>query len=207
MPKLSALPAISAPALGDKLVETQASTTTDGETTIQNLITLINANQPLIWWQELGRATSAGGVTTLSVGSFAACTYLRFIMVVLPAVAYNSGRLQFNGDTGASNYPYRVATNGAADTTGATNGVAVDVGNASQASPTYTVVDIVNVLAQEKVYLGQGSDAGASGTSGVPNRRELAGKWANTSAQITSATLATATTLNSGSALIVLGHN
>ncbi len=165
-------------------------------------------SQTASWYQEIARSTVASGTpTTIQAGPFPAYKYLRILVVALVSTTFSSGRMQFNGDTGASNYPFRLSTNGGADTTGTTNGLAMDAGNSTQASPTFITIDMFNVAAQEKVAVIQSGDAGTAGTGGVPNRRPILAKWVNTSAQATSLAFVSAAGLNAGSEIIVMGHN
>ena len=106
MPKLSALPTISAPALADKIVETVASGPTDGEATIQTILALLTSSNVFgatvqsqtnsasaggtMWWVNLAGVKLMWGVTnavqgTSSGGANGAVTMPAFLTTVQAA--------------------------------------------------------------------------------------------------------------------------
>lgn len=161
-----------------------------------------------IWWQELARTTLSSSGDTISLGSFTAAKYLRIIYSCIATGGTITGVIQFNGDNGA-NYARRSSVGGAADTTAtATTSINVDPG-ASGAFPFFGELDVINILAQEKLVSGHCIGQSTAGAANAPTRSEIAHKWANTSAQITGFALINTGTGDyaAGSEVIVLGHN
>ena len=132
------------------------------------------------FWEELASVDISTG-TTSTTGTFTAKKYL-WVQVYMnsSSVAYD---YTFNSDTG-SNYAYRKSTNGGGD--GATASDSVFLSNHGFAAhPHYDNFFIVNNSANEKLVIGNRMSQGTAGAA-IPNRQEIAGKWANTSSQITS---------------------
>jgi len=97
-------------------------------------------------------------------------------------------RQQYNGDT-AANYAARVALDGGGDFT-ATNLVEINwdlLGN--QQADSMVNQTTINLSAQEKLLSGGSVGNNGNGAGNVPNRRENAYKWVNTSAQINASRL------------------
>ena len=164
-----------------------------------------NASTGKIWWEELGRTTLSADSDTISIGSFAAKTYLMFIWSIVPNGIVDVA-LSFNLDTG-NNYHRRFSTNGGADSTGQTTAISVNPDTA--ATTKSGIVTVLNVAGQEKIVNLYSVTNGAAGAANAPARREGICKWANTVDQITSARLSNSGAGNcaAGSELIVLGHN
>lgn len=159
-----------------------------------------------IWWQQLGRTTLGSGGDSLSV-TFTAKKYLHIIAHTIDTGGTNNQALTFNADTG-NNYARRISINGAADASGA--GVAsIACQVATAASPATVILDVVNVAAVEKIVYGYTFARGTAGAAANPDRAELSGKWANTSAQVTTVTITNSGTGDyaTGSEITVLGHN
>lgn len=158
-----------------------------------------------IWWEEIGRATASGAVSSLDTGTIAARKYLKILQYAIPTGALSSLAIQFNGDTG-SNYYYRVADNGGSQLTGTTSGLPTDTGGSS-AEIVQAEIFVSNLAAKQKIAQGAAMSDGAGGTN-IPKQRVGFAKWNNTSAQITRVVLAAVgNTMASGSEIIVLGHN
>lgn len=164
-----------------------------------------NASTGKIWWEELGRTTLSADSDTISIGSFAAKTYLMFIWCVVPSGVVDVS-MRFNNDSG-SNYHRRFSTNGAADSTGQGTGISVNPDGATAAK--IGIVSVLNIASQEKVVNLYSTSMSVAGAANAPARREGAAKWANTTDQITSANLFNggAGSCAAGSELIVLGHD
>lgn len=160
-----------------------------------------------IWWEELGRTTLSVASDTISVTSIAARRYLKVLFFVAATSGTINSRLQFNNDTG-NNYAERSSSNGGADGTSSSN---TNVGLTQSASTNfrYGEATILNVATQEKLVIGHVTEAGISGAGNVPTRAEMAGKWANTSNQITRIDLINIGTgdFAIGSEVVILGHN
>lgn len=90
--------------------------------------------------------------------------------------------MRFNNDS-SNTYAYRGSTDGGADVTANTQ-------SSIQIFPTTTdginsVTNIINISTKEKILHGHSFNGGGVGVSNPPDRREIAGKWANTSNSIT----------------------
>jgi hypothetical protein len=137
------------------------------------------------FWQELASVELSSSSNTISSGTFAAKKYL---MVVFYGNDANSGsatpRIRFNSDTG-NNYADRTSNNGASDATSTSQSFAF-ISEADIDSGTLITFNIVNKSDKEKLFTGSGTRISSTGSSNVPSRFEFTGKWANTSAQITS---------------------
>ncbi len=134
------------------------------------------------FWQELADVELSATANEINSGTFTAKKYL---MVQLHGVADGSisgSDLQFNGDDGA-NYARRYSANGDSDGTGTSESTLGGIGTASGDS--FVNWFIINKSDKEKLVIGEGL-ANTTGAGNAPDRRELTGKWANTSAQITS---------------------
>ena len=134
------------------------------------------------FWQELASVELSSTVNEIDSGTFTAKKYL---MVEFNAIADGSisgSDLQFNGDTG-SNYARRYSANGDTDATGTSETTLGGGTGGSHIANNYWY--IINKSAQEKLAIGEAIWT-ATGAGNAPSRRELTGKWANTSAQITS---------------------
>ena len=159
-----------------------------------------------VWWEELGRTTLGGNASSLTVSSIPARKYLSLIMSWIPS-GILSTQIQFNGDTGA-NYSYAYSFNGAANALGVSQNQLFASPNGGLALAGYSIIDFVNITAQEKIGFGRQIDVGAAGAGSAPSRSEFSAKWANTSAQISSVVFKTSTNnFAAGTSLIVLGHD
>ena len=94
--------------------------------------------------------------------------------------------LQFNSDTG-SNYGWRISSEGASDVASSSGQVrlVVDRGQVSSA-PSKITGYIINKSDKEKLVISEAIAQETAGAGNAPGRRELVGKWANTSSAITS---------------------
>ena len=161
-----------------------------------------------MWWEELGRTTLSGAGDTISITSISARKYLKILISVLDTGGTIGPLLRFNNDSG-SNYSIRYSDNGAADATAGSQGqIALDAG-APAAYPHFAVVEVVNILAQEKIAIGHTIGRGSTGGANTGTKREVMGKWANTSAQITRVDVVNtgAGDFAVGSEVVVLGHD
>ena len=90
--------------------------------------------------------------------------------------------LTFNSDTG-SNYAVRESVNGGADSTNVSQ-ANTDNLTGTVTGDVFATINIINEVSKEKLFISNGLES-ASGASNSPERKEMVGKWANTSAQIT----------------------
>lgn len=159
------------------------------------------------WWEEVGRTTLTSVGSTITITGVPARKYLKIIGNLVDNGSAITGTMTFNNDSTA-NYAQTNSTAGAADGSLASQNslvVAVD----SAATPRIFEMEVVNNTAKEKLFQGHAMSQGAAGAATVPIRREINGKWANTSTQITRVDVQTSTANNFavGSEVIVLGHD
>lgn len=159
-----------------------------------------------IWWEELGRHTLSSNANQMEVTSIPARKYLRFIVVCIASGGNVSVDMQFNNDTSATSYTYAVNTQAStADANATTSRVVFDTAASAIAK---VFCDAVNIANREKIIDGLCVDAEAVGSSNIPTRRLVYGKWANTAAQISSVKVSTTgNNYAAGSEIVVLGHN
>ena len=131
-------------------------------------------------WEQLATVTGDGSAV-MSTGTITAKKYLMYQFF---AGGAQSAQIEFNDDT-AANYTIRQSIDGAADQayTSISGGLGVFIG-ASENNGS-SVGYIVNNSGQEKLVINQTTQQNATGSSNAPVRKELVGKWANTSASIT----------------------
>lgn len=158
------------------------------------------------WYQEIGRTTLGSAGDTISVTSLAVRKYLKVVIFNIDngsAVVHN---LRFNNDTG-SNYAFRTSLNGAADASSVSQ-TAIGFFPSTTAR-VYSVIDIVNVAAQEKLVTCNAVSRGAAGAGNNSDRQLSVGKWANTTDAITRVDVVNtgAGDFASGSEVVVLGHD
>ena len=137
------------------------------------------------FWEELDDSSwSTGGSWTS--GTFTAKKYL-WVQFYTKGGA-GSSYFRFNGDTG-TNYANRYSINGGTDSTitgqpesylGAIDGLS------------FHNLLIINNASNEKLFTHNRVSRSTAGAGTAPTRNEGAGKWANTSDQITSITVTTA---------------
>jgi len=90
--------------------------------------------------------------------------------------------LTFNSDTG-TNYAIRESVNGGSDSTNV-NQANTDNLTGTVTGNVFATVHILNEASKEKLFISEGLES-ASGAGNAPERKELVGKWANTSNAIT----------------------
>ena len=135
------------------------------------------------FWQELVSkeltATSSSN-PQLDTGTFTAKKYLWVNMYLK---SNSDPQTTFNNDTG-TNYAWRYNDDNGSDGSDSNNGSA---GFHYGAHQVHISAYIINKASTEKLYYATITySGGAAAASTVPVRREVAGKWANTSDQITS---------------------
>jgi hypothetical protein len=133
------------------------------------------------FWQELDSVELSATANEINSGTFTAKKYLMVELQVIADGSISGSDLQFNGDTG-SNYARRYRSGGDSEATGTSEAT---LGGGTGGDRGYNTWFIVNVADKEKLAIGEAVWA-SNGAGNTPSRRELTGKWANTSAQITS---------------------
>ena len=153
-------------------------------------------------WKELGRTTSSGSAITVS-----SLTDKRYYMVLYDATAQASGgsdnNWRFNGDTG-SNYAHRKQVNGASDSTGTGQNKIYNMESGGSRHE-FGVFYIANLASKEKLMTGHNVINWTSGASGDASRKEIVGKWANTSDAINAIQLYYSAGSASSGEVVVLG--
>lgn len=168
-----------------------------------------NAN-PIDWWEEIGRTTLGSAGDTISVTSLPGRKYLKIIIYTLATGGTVNHSLDFNADT-ANNYARRSSENGGAETTSNSSGTPLLT--TAQAGWANIEISIINIADQEKVLYATGSlleSAGTGAAADIPDRYEFAGKWANTSDQITRVDVKNSGGTGDyaiGSEVVILGHD
>jgi hypothetical protein len=160
------------------------------------------------WWEELGRTTLSGAGDTISLTGLPARKYLTIFVSVQGTGGTVSAALRFNNDS-ATNYAWRLSSNGGADGSGVSDTGALLTGASTYANFEFQGV-VVNKASVEKLVQGSRRDPGTAGAANLPNRVEYLGKWANTADQITRVDVvntAGAGDFAIGSEIIVLGHD
>ena len=136
------------------------------------------------FWEELASVELSSASDDISSGTFTAKKYLWIQGYIKQDESTASNmRMQFNGDTG-SNYAERQSTNGGSDTTG----VSADHIPTSDGGKFGNLFNafIINNSSNEKLAIVHGTSVNTEGAGTASSRREIVGKWANTSSQITS---------------------
>ena len=111
-----------------------------------------------------------------------------------------------NGDSG-SNYAENGSINGGTNYT-QTSQAQLDLSGGGESKPMFVVQNIMNISDQEKLIINHTNNC-ATGATNAPNRIELAGKWANTSASTSSISFnnTSSGSYDTGSEVVVLGYD
>lgn len=159
------------------------------------------------WWEELGRTTLTPAGDTITLNGLTAKKSLLIYISLQATGGTIIPALRFNNDS-AANYASRAQSNGAADAT-STSTTSININVNSLTTPQFTVLEVKNALANEKLVRGFSHDPGVAGAGNIPNRREMASKWVNTSAQITRVDVINSGTgdFAIGSQIVVYGHD
>ena len=160
-------------------------------------------------WVEVGRTTLGSANTDMLVSSLPDKEYY---MILGHGQGYGSAvsnfRHRFNGDTG-NNYASRQNQNGGSDGTYTTlNGIQQDKATNGD-SGAIIVGYVANKSDKEKLMIMHTGEFGGTGAGTAPvNRKEIVGKWANTSNPISSYTWTQyqgTDQFQSGNEVVVLG--
>ena len=163
-------------------------------------------------WKELDRVTLGSAGDTLDTGTFTAKDNIMVLCSVRNDGSSNlcDPHIRFNNDSG-SNYAFRHSLDGGSDST-STSSSSIDLGaGGNYRGEQFVVCDTNNISAQEKLITASGAfnDQYSVTTGLAPDRSEVVGKWANTSAQINRVELVNTSTgdFASGSEVVVLGYD
>lgn len=171
------------------------------------LLALNSRAQTGEWYEELGKTILTVAGDTITVNSIPARKHLRIIVTLVPSGAVG-GFLRFNNDA-TSTYSNRNSSNGAADATQVSQTGIYAIDASANAELKYSVIDVLNIATLEKLVISSTIEGGTAGASNAPQKREGAGKWTNTSNQITRVDVVNtqAGDFAVGSEVIVLGHD
>lgn len=143
-------------------------------------------------YQLLCQTTLGSSNSTISCNGFTAMKNLHVAMLIRSTGGTGiEPALRFNGDTG-NNYSNRQSTNGGADTTQTSTSRCNLVAGATllvSGNGELVTMDFYNNLSGDrKLGIGIADNGLQTSSATAPNRNEIACKWDNTSAQITSIT-------------------
>ena len=143
---------------------------------------------------------------TITVSGFTAKKNLKAQLFASGTGGTVNCNLTFNSDTG-NNYAIRESINGGSDTTNVSQ-ANTDNLTGTVTGDVFATVHILNEASKEKLFISEGLES-ASGAGNAPERKEMVGKWANTSAQITTIKANNGGTgsYSEGSELIVWGSD
>jgi len=132
-------------------------------------------------WERLADITLEEAGDKLDSGTITAKKYLRVEIHTFPTGGTIKEDITFNNSTG-DEYARRRSNDGATDSENDEKAMLEVYGDSAQ--DRYLVMDIINIIDQEKLVIGF-YNVSTVGAGTAPNRSEWVGKWANTSAQIT----------------------
>ena len=133
-------------------------------------------------WRRLGSTTLGSAGDTITVDGLDAVDRLRIEIHAPASGTLDMCYLRFNNDSG-SNYSVSKSNNGAGtDSNNSITGILWQTN--SGAYDQYATFTVYNNTSKEKLVILQQMET-LSGASNAPERKELTGKWSNTSAQIT----------------------
>jgi len=159
-----------------------------------------------IWWEEIGRTTLGSAGDVITVSGLPARKYLKVIVTTLDTGGAINMVMTLNNSTTANTYPWREVIDAVVSSNTTAQGITLNA--ASAAVPQTAEILIHNYATDEKTILATSIAAGTAGAT-APNLKNLAGKWTNTTDQITriDITNSAAGSYNTGSEVVVLGHN
>ena len=159
-------------------------------------------------WAVIGKTTLTSAANNISVSGLTAKQHLVVEIYIKSVGGGVDTRLTFNNTTG-SEYSTRRNFNGASDGTSNSLAHIEDLLNSGQGSWLIRL-SIFNKSDKEKLVISRsvstGSASGGAGTA--PDRADTVGKWANTSASISTIKLATSSNnFDTGSEMVVWGDD
>lgn len=161
------------------------------------------------FFKELGRNTLGSSNSAVTVSGITSKKYNMFTFYGArnAAATDNCIRLGNGSVDSGTNYADRYSTNGAADTTHTSASQIFET--VSSSTPKFMQGFFINVASSEKLLIAHDIEQNTAGAANAPVRREIVGKWANTSNQANNLSLNTgsADTFNSGSELVWYGEN
>jgi hypothetical protein len=159
------------------------------------------------FWEELASVELGSAEAEIDSGTFTAKKYLWIQYYIKGAGTYDD-YLELNGDTG-TNYTHRRSQNGGSDATTVSTALGFQAFYGFSGD-TFLNMFMVNNSANEKLATYHRVLKTATGAGTAPVRLEYAGKWANTSSQVTSIKVkdnGAGSDFDTGSILKVWGSN
>jgi len=163
-------------------------------------------------WELLCTTTLGSASNDMSCGAFTARKNL-YVSVELRITSSGTAYtpvIRFNSDSG-NNYAYRYSANGGADTTAtSTSGLQTGLASNANGANQFTCTINNNTAGDRKSIYCFGVNGLDSTVATLPGRSEMAGKWGDTSNQITTISIirsAGTTQLNTGSTMTVWGYD
>jgi hypothetical protein len=152
-------------------------------------------------WKELGRTTLGSDGDSIDVGTITGKRYLMFLSYMSDDNGSLLPSLRFNNDS-TGNYSHRSSSNGTTDWT-AVSQDKLRYGAGTSSTQQFNVATLANKSDKEKLMYRHM----AYTQTGTLYREETAGKWVNTSAQITDVEVVNtnAGSFDSGNEVVVLG--
>ena len=143
---------------------------------------------PQTSWKELAKVTTSSAGCSSTLLTSGTITAKDNLMLLVHTVGSGSitGHLRFNGSGADGNYARRNSNNGSDSGDGSDEQDQILAGWGSSGEETMVIANIRNVSGKEKVVFLDVIANGTDGATNQVNRREVTGKWANTSGQITS---------------------
>ncbi len=135
------------------------------------------------FWQELADV-ELSSVSEIDSGAITSKKYLWIEFSGLGSSGSSYPRLRFNSDD-QNNFCYRQSIDGVADNEQLSQNHMNTTGNVGAFNHFFTAF-VVNDSSKEKLAIIQGVDSNTSGQGNAPRRREVTGKWNDTSNAITS---------------------
>ena len=134
-------------------------------------------------WGKTGSTTLSSTGDDIDITDLTACKFNQMLFHAISSGQVNSFGI-FNNDSG-SVYAYRGSDNGGTDyTSGSANSFYSDYSYNN--STAFSIAYIVSILGEEKLCMSFEINAGTSGASNAPNRREWVSKYVpSTDADIT----------------------
>jgi len=133
-------------------------------------------------WAVLGKTTLTSSADVITVDSLPVKKHLVVQVKGIGTGGTINCNLTFNSDTG-SNYAIRESVNGGTDSTNVSQ-ANTDNLTGTVTGNVFATINIINIATEEKLFISEGLES-ASGAGNAPERKEIVGKWANTSNAIT----------------------
>jgi len=139
-----------------------------------------------VFYRLLARASGTG--TSITTSSFDASNAMMVLMYTHAGSSAETACYQFNSVTSGSKYCNRFSTNGGSDNTSQTDRDRILNGSGFANADGFAVGYVGNIADVEKLVISFSCENGGTGAN-TPNRREIVGKFVETSNAITTATL------------------